>query len=76
MFGFNDIELKQTRFYQDVFKEGRLAGKAEGIAKGKQEGRIEGEAALLLRLLERKFKTVPESARQRIAEADAETLLA
>ena len=76
MFGFNDVELKQTRFYQDVFGEGRLAGKAEGKAEGKQEGRVEGEAALLLRLLERKFRPLPDSARQRVASADAETLLA
>ena len=24
MLGYNDIELKQTRFYQDVFKEGEV----------------------------------------------------
>jgi hypothetical protein len=36
----------------------------------------EGEAAILLRLLERKFRPLPESARQRVAAADAETLLA
>ena len=59
MLNFNDVSLKQTRFYQDVF--------AEGL--------VEGEATLLLRLLERKFHLLPESARQRIAAADAETLL-
>ena len=59
MLNFNDVSLKQTRFYQDVFGEGR----------------VEGEAALLLRQLERKFPPLPESARQRIATADAETLL-
>jgi len=64
MLNFNDVELKQTRFYQDVFGEGR------------EEGRVQGEAALLLRQLERKFRPLPESARQRVATADAETLLA
>jgi len=59
MLGFNDVELKKTRFYQDVFGEGR----------------VEGEAAMLLRLMERKFHPLPESARQRITSADAETLL-
>ena len=59
MFGLNDVDLKTTRFYQDVFGEGR----------------VEGEAAMLLRQLERKFHTLPESVRQRIASADAETLL-
>ncbi|MDD5036129.1 MAG: DUF4351 domain-containing protein [Methylococcaceae bacterium] len=67
VFGFSDIELKQTRFYQEAFSEVRLTGKAEG--------RVEGEAALLLRLLERKFRPLPESARQQVARTDAETLL-
>ena len=61
MFGLNDVDLKTTRFYQDVFGEGRV------------EGRVEGEAVMLLRLLDRKFHPLPESARQRIAAA--ETLL-
>jgi len=59
MLNYNDIGLKEPRFYQDVFVEGR----------------VEGEAAMLLRLLERKFRPLPESARQRVAAADAETLL-
>ncbi|MGZ8217889.1 DUF2887 domain-containing protein [Methylomagnum sp.] len=63
MFGFTDIELKQTKFYQEAFAEGEFKGQAKG------------EAALLLRLLERKFPSLPETARQRIANADAETLL-
>ncbi|MFM8333692.1 MAG: DUF2887 domain-containing protein [Candidatus Methylumidiphilus sp.] len=71
MFNFTDIGLKETRFYQDVFAEGRVEGMQEGHVKG----RVEGEAAVLLRQLERKFRPLPESARQRIASADAETLL-
>jgi predicted transposase/invertase (TIGR01784 family) len=67
MFNFSDVSLKETRFYQDVFAEGRMEGKVEG--------RMEGEAAVLLRLLERKFRPLPESARQRVGSADAETLL-
>ncbi len=55
MFGFNDIELKQTRFYQQVLSE--------------------GEAAVVLRLMERRFGPPGEATRQRIASADAETLL-
>jgi predicted transposase YdaD len=63
MLNFIDVSLKQTRFYQVVFGEGR------------DEGRVEGEAALLMGQLERKFHPLPESTRQRIAAADAETLL-
>ena len=35
MFGSN--ELKQTRFYQDVFAEGEQKGKHEGREEGKLE---------------------------------------
>jgi predicted transposase YdaD len=67
MFNFNDVSMQETRYYQDAVEKGM----ANGIAKGEAIG----EAKLLLRLLERKFRSLPESARQRIAEADAETLL-
>jgi predicted transposase YdaD len=40
-----------------------------------QDTFAEGEAALLLRQMERKFNPLPESARQRVTSADAETLL-
>lgn len=36
------VELKQTRFYQDVFREGEMEGKKEGREEGHMEGRIEG----------------------------------
>jgi predicted transposase/invertase (TIGR01784 family) len=42
MLGFTDIDVKQTRFYQDVY--------AEGEQEGKQEGKLE----LILRLLNRR----------------------
>lgn len=42
MLGLTDIDLKQTRFYQEVFSEGR------------QEGHFEGEVTLIRRLLQRR----------------------
>lgn len=47
MLGYNDTELKQTRFYQDVF--------AEGFQEGRQEGLHEGEAKILIRHFKRLF---------------------
>ena len=47
MLDITDIELKETRFYQEVLAEGRQ----EGLQEGKQEGRQEGEARLLRRQL-------------------------
>jgi hypothetical protein len=43
--------------------------------QGRREGRQEGEAAVLLRLIERKFGPPSASARERIARADPDTLL-
>ena len=49
-----DVEVKQTRFYQDVFAEGRT------------EGQQQGEAALVLRLLSRRLGAMPAEAESRI----------
>jgi hypothetical protein len=43
--------------------------------EGRQDGWQKGEAAVLLRQMERKFGPPGEAVRQRIAQADAETLL-
>lgn len=45
MFGLS--ELKQTRFYQEVFAEGKLEGKEEGKLEGKEEGKLETIPQLL-----------------------------
>jgi predicted transposase/invertase (TIGR01784 family) len=45
MFGLS--ELKQTRFYQEVFAEGKEEGKQEGKEEGKQEGKLETVPQLL-----------------------------
>ena len=51
MLALNEIELKQTRFYQEVVEEGRQEGRREGH----QEGRQEECLSLVTRLLRRKF---------------------
>ena len=47
----------------------------QGHQEGRQEGRQEGEALVLLRQIELKFGPPSAKVRQRIREADAETLL-
>ncbi|NEU74374.1 Rpn family recombination-promoting nuclease/putative transposase [Hassallia byssoidea VB512170] len=49
MFGLN--ELKQTRFYQEVFAEGKEEGKLEGKEEGKLEGKEEGKLETIPQLL-------------------------
>ena len=49
-------------------------GEQKGRQEGEQKGRREGEAALLLRLLERRFGAIPDWAQDRIATADSGAL--
>lgn len=37
-----DTDLKQTRFYQEVFREGQQEGRREGQREGRREGQREG----------------------------------
>ena len=57
-------------------EQSRQQGIQEGMQQGIQQGRLEGEAAVLLRLIEHKFGTDAAAARrERIEQADADTLL-
>jgi len=54
--------------------EGRNEGRVEGRNEGRNEGLIEGQAKLLLRLLSRRFGTIPDTLTERIRTATAEQL--
>ena len=62
MLGITDIDLKQTRFYQDVHAEGTL------------EGRRTEAAILLMRLAQVRFGDVPAAIQAAIADAELEQL--
>lgn len=62
MLALNEIELKQTCFYQEVVEEGC------------QEGRQEGEQILLQRMLTRRFGEIPDWAQKRLLQAGPEQL--
>ena len=53
MLNINDVELKQTRFYQDVFAEGELNGEARLIVRqlNRRFGPLESDAAERIRNL-------------------------
>ena len=72
MLELNDIELKQTRFYQEIAEEERQEGRLEGL----QEGRKEECIALLTRQLRRKFGLQPplESILPRLSELSLKRL--
>ncbi|MFM7572223.1 MAG: Rpn family recombination-promoting nuclease/putative transposase, partial [Snowella sp.] len=53
--------MKESAFYQDILQEGRQ--------EGLQMGRQEGEVALLMRLLVKRFGNVSESIQSRLTQA-------
>lgn len=54
--------------------EGLLAGEAKGRAEGLRTGKAEGKAEMLLRMMRRRFGTVPDAVETRVRHAGAETL--
>ena len=66
MIGLQDIELKQTRFYRDVFSE----GEQEGLEKGLEQGLEQGELAIVLRVLQRRLGPLPETLRERLGQLE------
>ena len=54
--------------------EWKLRWTQEGRLEGRREGHREGAVALLTRQLERRFGTLPDTARHRIAAADVADL--
>jgi len=48
--------------------------KAEGMALGEAKGLQQGQARTLLRLLQRRFGSVPEAVRERVSSADVNAL--
>lgn len=63
MLDLTEVDLKQTRFYQDVFSE----GEQEGHQKGRQEGRQEEGVALILRQLQRRCGELAPAVREQVA---------
>ncbi len=66
MLGLQEIDLKETRFYQDVFAEGRT--------EGRTEGRAEGEARVLRRQLTRRFGPLPAWVEAKLTTAGSDQL--
>lgn len=75
-----------TGFAERLIEQGRQEARQEmqgfterfieqGKLEGRQEGRQEGQATILLRLLQLKFGDVPEAVRRKIERADPRTLL-
>ena len=82
MIGLTHTDLKQSRFYQEVFQEGQKEGLEKGLEKGRETGRREESLSMVLRLLRRRLGVLPSVQEERIrclsltqAEALADALL-
>ena len=64
------VDMSNTIWGRDLLTQGRI----EGEAKGEVKGKIEGEAAILQRLLEKRFGKLPKWAVARIQKANSEQL--
>jgi hypothetical protein len=62
------------KWRQDWIEEGKEIGKEIGEQRGEQRGQRNGEAALLLRLLERRFGAVPLWVTEKVGAAETGTL--
>ena len=69
-----DAEAEVVTIAQALIERGKAEGLAAGKTVGKAEGVAEGEAKSLLRLLERRFGSLPEWARERVSAASLEQL--
>jgi len=69
-----DVQLKQTRFYQEIAEEVMQQGKLEGKIEGIQEGTLKGESQILSRQLNKRFGPLPLWAQQNLAEANTDQL--
>jgi len=78
-----DFDMKQTRFYQDSFREGRIEGYEQGLERGilrgmlrgMEIGEIKGKEALVSHLLELRFGQLTKDIRQRLKESEAKNLM-
>ena len=61
MVAIHEVELQQTRFFQEIAEEYQ--------ARGRAEGKAEGEATLLKRRLFRRFGSLPTEIETKIANA-------
>jgi len=70
MLAYNDIELKQTRFYQDVFAESYQ----EAYQEGYKEGFHQGEVTIILILLKHQLGLLNSETTNRIQQLGSEQL--
>ncbi len=68
------ITLEETRFYREAKEEGIEQGIEQGVVQGIVQGIVQGERSIILRLLNRRVGTLPESITTKIADLSIEQI--
>ena len=68
------IDIMENPFLRDIFKQGEEKGLQQGLKQGEEKGGKQGEIALLRRMLEKTFGTLPDWAVRKLEAADLATL--
>ncbi|HAR59873.1 MAG: hypothetical protein ACJAZ5_002863 [Alloalcanivorax venustensis] len=58
-----------TNRFEEWKERQRLVGVRQGVEQGIEQGRLDGERALVLRLIQRRFGEVPPSVHKRLQSA-------
>jgi hypothetical protein len=66
---------EMTRFAERFMEKGREEGLEQGLEQGVKKGIRQGETQMLLRQLTLRFGDLPQSTREHLESADADTLL-
>lgn len=66
--------ISMTDIGRMIYEDGVAEGKAKGIAEGKAEGETGGKADLLIKLLIKKFKTLPQEYKDKIKQLPMDSL--
>ncbi len=73
--GGTDMPTIAEQWIEQGRQQGRQQGLQQGLQRGIERGQVEGEAAVLVHQLLRKFGGLPAPHRDRIGHADSATLL-
>lgn len=63
-----------TEIGKMILEDGMAKGMEKGMAEGMEKGRAQGKAELLIKMLTKKFKKIPEEYKKKIMELPDETL--
>lgn len=66
MINLREADITQTRFYQQVLEIGRNEGRTEEIQIGRTEATQEGEANIVIRLLNRRCGNLSDSLQEKV----------